>query len=406
MKKYTFIDLFAGCGGLSEGFLSSGKYRALAHIEWDPSISNILKENLITRWGHDRKTINNHVITFDLQKTDELLNGKWSKDSIDKYGKFNNEKVINDGLIKILKNKKVDIIIGGPPCQAYSIAGRAQDKNSMENDYRNYLFESYIEIIKHFKPKLFLLENVQGMLSAKPGNELVTTRIYKAFKKAGYNIYEDKKMKETLLNSSDFGVPQDRKRVILIGSRLKRIKLSSIYEDIKNTYASKKMTVKDAIGNYTSIIPKRGRPSKRISHQLTRKTYLKNHFPRYHNSRDIKIFKMWLIRNMNSKPYNKKIKFYKKYVGKDTNHNKYRNLEWNKPSKTIVAHLYRDGLLFIHPDPKQARTITTREAATLQSFDKNFILSGIMGTDFKAIGNAVPPLMAKKISEVLYNHLK
>ena len=95
------------------------------------------------------------------------------------------------------------------------------------------------------------------------------------------------------------------------------------------------------------------------------------------------------------------IKFYTKMTGKTSKHNKYRNLEWDKPSPTIVAHLYKDGLMFIHPDAKQSRSITIREAASLQSFDDDYEFSGKMGVDYKMIGNAVPPLMAKKIAEVL-----
>ena len=101
----------------------------------------------------------------------------------------------------------------------------------------------------------------------------------------------------------------------------------------------------------------------------------------------------------------KKIRFYNKRTGRTSNHNKYRNLDWNKPSPTVVAHLYKDGLMFIHPDSKQARSITVREAAALQSFDDDFKFTGKMGIDYKMIGNAVPPLMAKKISQILIKFL-
>jgi len=108
---------------------------------------------------------------------------------------------------------------------------------------------------------------------------------------------------------------------------------------------------------------------------------------------------------MNKKTTKEKINFYKKHVGKDTKHNKYRNLEWDKPSNTILAHLYKDGLLFIHPDIKQARSITPREAAAIQSFHNDFILSKNNGISYKMIGNAVPPKMAKIISEVLIKYI-
>ena len=101
-----------------------------------------------------------------------------------------------------------------------------------------------------------------------------------------------------------------------------------------------------------------------------------------------------------------KIKFYTKMTGKTSKHNKYRSIEWDKPSPTIVAHLYKDGLMFIHPDSNQARSLTVREAAAIQSFDDDFEFTGKLGVDYKMIGNAVPPLMANKISLVLYKFFK
>ena len=113
------------------------------------------------------------MILFDVQKTEELFNGHWSDETIKLYGSDNDTEIINKGLDNLINGKTVDLIIGGPPCQAYSLAGRAQDPNSMKNDYRNYLFESFVKIVDHYKPKLFVFENVPGLLSACPGNEPV-----------------------------------------------------------------------------------------------------------------------------------------------------------------------------------------------------------------------------------------
>jgi DNA (cytosine-5)-methyltransferase 1 len=121
-------------------------------------------------------------------------------------------------------------------------------------------------------------------------------------------------------------------------------------------------------------------------------------WPRFHNKRDVKIFKEWVSKEMNKKPMDLKIKFYNELLGKNSNHAKYRNLEWDNTSQTIVAHLYKDGLMFIHPDPKQARSISVRESALIQSFPFDFEFIEKMGHNFKMIGNAVPPLMAKKIA--------
>ena len=180
-KKYTFIDLFAGCGGLSEGFMSSGHFRSLAHIEWELPMVQTLRKRLIQKWGETEEEANKKVVLFDIQKTDELINGQWSEESLCKYGKDNSGQVLS-GLKTIVGSKTVDFIIGGPPCQAYSIHGRATDKNSMNDDYRNYLFESFVKVVDCFRPKAFIFENVTGMLSAKPGGIPVVQRIYQAFK--------------------------------------------------------------------------------------------------------------------------------------------------------------------------------------------------------------------------------
>jgi len=159
MSKFTFIDLFAGCGGLSEGFLQTNEFEALAHVEWEVPMVNTFRNRLITKWSHTVEEAERNVIHFDIQKTEELINGNWKEDSINKFSKTNNNFVIEKGLKGLVGGRKVNLIIGGPPCQAYSIAGRAQDKNSMKDDYRNYLFESFVKVVDEFKPDCFVFEN-------------------------------------------------------------------------------------------------------------------------------------------------------------------------------------------------------------------------------------------------------
>ena len=127
------------------------------------------------------------------------------------------------------------------------------------------------------------------------------------------------------------------------------------------------------------------------------------HDARYNNPRDISIIKEWLKNDLNDIPNQEKLDFYFEKTGHKTNHNKYRSLEWDKPSPTIVSHLYKDGFMFIHPDINQARTITVREAALLQSFPIDFEFLGSTAYCFKMIGNAVPVLFAKKIGLAVYN---
>ena len=215
-EKFTFIDLFAGCGGLSEGVLSSNKFEALAHVEWELPMVSTLRNRLTQKWGHSETDSLKRVIHFDIQKTDELINGNWSDESRKLYYSSNHDDIINNGLSGLIGKQKVNLIIGGPPCQAYSIHGRATDSKSMEDDYRNYLFESFAKTVDFFKPDVFVFENVPGILSAKPGGIPVTERIYSAFKKIGYNILESNKLNESVFNCSNFGVPQNRKRVLII----------------------------------------------------------------------------------------------------------------------------------------------------------------------------------------------
>ena len=415
MKKYTCIDLFAGAGGLSEGFLQTNCFDFVAHVEWEKPMVETLRNNLIKRWGYSEKDAKQKVIRFDIQKTEELLCGKWSKDTISEYGNDNDELIIKEGIDGLVGSKKVDIIIGGPPCQAYSLAGRAQDPNSMKDDYRNYLFESFVKVVNYYKPKVFVFENVPGILSASPGDRLVIERIYEAFDNIGYEIRKPKVMKKSIYSSADFQVPQERRRVIIIGvMKNSDFNLEDFYNSLDSLKSDKpKKTVKDAIGDLPKFRPlehpyKIG--NKNISHELIGNEIIPLHKARYNNLRDIGVFKYWLTNSMNNVPNSEKIAYYKKVTGRTTNHNKYRSLDWDKPSPTIVSHLYKDGLMFIHPDKNQLRSITIREAALLQTFPMDFEFIGSDAYCFKMIGNAVPVLFSKNIAlaiiKVLENDLK
>jgi DNA (cytosine-5)-methyltransferase 1 len=245
------------------------------------------------------------------------------------------------------------------------------------------------------------------MLSAKPGDILVTERIYEAFNNIGYEIRKPNLMSNSVYSSSDFGVPQERKRVIIFGvKRDGNIQIEDLYKALDSSKSKEsKKTVKDAIGYLPKFKPlefpyKRGRNN--VSHEPIDDISIPFHIPRYHNKRDIIVFFDWLSKKMNDFPHDKKIAYYKEVTGQDTNHNKYRNLEWEKPSPTIVAHLHKDGLMFIHPDINQLRSITIREAALLQSFPTDFEFLGSNADCFKMIGNAVPVLFAKAIANSLY----
>lgn len=409
-KKYTCIDLFAGAGGLSEGFLQTEKFEFIAHVEWEKPMIDTLRQNLINRWGYSDEEAKKRVIQFDIQKTNELLNGKWTSETLKEYKNNNSKLIIEKGIDGLVDSKKVDIIIGGPPCQAYSLAGRAQDPNSMKFDYRNYLFESFVKVVNHYRPKLFIFENVPGILSASPGDKFVIERIYEAFDNIGYEIRKPIDMKNSIYSSEDFEVPQDRRRVIIIGvEKDSNYNVEEFYSSLDSLKSKQKKTVRDAIGNMPKFKPldrpyKDGR--RNVSHELIGNDIISLHKVRYNNLRDMNVFKVWISNSMNNASNAEKLEFYKNATGKSTNHNKYRNLEWDKPSPTIVSHLYKDGLMFIHPDVNQMRSITIREAALLQSFPIDYEFIGSDSYCYKMIGNAVPVNFARKIAEAIIKVLE
>ncbi len=408
-KTYTFIDLFAGCGGLSEGFLQTNKFIGLAHVEWESPMVNTLRQRLVDKWGHSVEDAQKRVIKFDVQKTDELINGNWSEETKAAYEKENHPEIVKKGL-RGLVGQTVDLIIGGPPCQAYSIAGRAQSPTGMKDDYRNFLFESFVKIVDAFQPKIFVFENVPGLLSACPGDKPVRERIYEAFASIGYDIRKPDELKNSVYCAEDFDVPQKRNRVIIIGVKHNgNLTTEELYESL-TAHKSKKphKTVRDAIGNMPKLYPKKEivREGRRnISHEQRDGEQVDLHTPRYHGERDQRLFSEWLAKDMNKFSQQEKMAFYTKITGHTSNHIKYRNIEWDKPSPTIVAHLHKDGYMFIHPDIEQLRTITIREAALLQSFPMDYKFVASNPYCYKMIGNAVPVLFAKGIAESMYDVL-
>lgn len=392
--KINVIDLFAGCGGLTDGFLQTGKYKTLAAVDWEFPTVLTLKKRMKSKWGYDTKLDN--ILHFDIQRTDELLNGYIDP----KFG-------INEGLIKIIGKEKVDLIIGGPPCQAYSIAGRVRDKNGMQDDYRNFLFESYIKIVDEFKPMAFVFENVEGILSAKPGGISIIDRIKKDFEEIGYDITDDLR-NNALFDTSFYSIPQKRKRLIIFGVKKdfnSKEKINKFYSLMKSKKQQEPTNSNIALENLPKIFPVKD--SAKVSHKvkLNGTPLPSNHEPRFHSERDIDVFKTLAldIKSGEKKYIGTKalIQLYKEKTGRDSNFHKYNVIRLDKPSNTIPAHLYKDGLRHIHPDPEQARSITVREAARIQSFDDDFEFLGSKGDQYKMIGNAVPPKFAKLISEII-----
>ncbi len=391
-KKYTFIDLFAGCGGLSEGFYKEG-FKALAHVEIDKYCCSTLRERM-KYYGYSQNDIDKSVIESDI-KADNIINR----------------------IEYAVGKSEVDMIIGGPPCQAYSSAGRARDENGMKNDPRNYLFEHYVKILNHFKPKFFVFENVTGLLTTNIDGIKILQLVFAALKK-NFKIVEQPST--LLFNTANYGVPQIRKRLIIIGVRKDLdLRPEEIYESLKITHydpdmseedsrkLKKYVSVADAIGDLPIIHA--GQKIKELSYNSKEsndylswvrsegETLVFDHITRTQNEKDTERYSEmaknhWtfeqLLENRPDLNHEKKRVF----------NNSYTVQFWEKPARTIIAHLSKDGNQFIHPDYRQGRSLSVREAARLQSFPDDFRFSGSMCQQFKQIGNAVPPLFAQCIA--------
>ena len=402
MKKHKMIDLFAGCGGLEDGFLQTGKYEDVAAVEWLKPQVNTLINRLQKKWNVADAT--DRVMHFDIQREEELFGG-WDDPE------FGTGKGLD---YFVDKSNGIDVIIGGPPCQAYSVAGRVRDENGMKDDYRNYLFEHYLNVVDRYRPKVFVFENVPGILSASPDGTPITELIKEGFERISYSIVDDLKIAK--INASDYSVPQNRVRMIIVGinndicSEPQKLLEKFYNEYLPEFKCEKKKTVREAIGDLPKCEPylDEEHHRKRKSHNAP-DTDISWHKPRYHNLRDMDTFRI-LAEDIESgkREYDsKKIsELYEKKIGSKSPIHRYHVLEPDLPSTTIIAHLYKDGNRFIHYDSTQSRSITVREAARLQSFDDDFEFVGTQGNAYQMIGNAVPPLLAKAVGNAVEKLLK
>jgi DNA (cytosine-5)-methyltransferase 1 len=388
-NSFTFIDLFSGCGGFSLGFLLAG-FGPIAAIE------------------NDRDACDSHRMNFDrygcITTLADLRHFKPSQ--------------LASLLREVHGRSRVDVILGGPPCQGWSRAGRGKLKSlgrptqNWEDDPRNVLFRRFVNYVSFLRPRYFVMENVPGMLSHR-GND-VTPQVAQAFARIGYRttMYA--------LDAVDFGVPQRRTRLFFIGSpKGSGLPVTNLIGPVtklnlyhRGAYVPQPwhLTVRHALSdlprlpnNYRVEIStyKRSRGRPRYYSLLMRaglNGLLRDHVTRFHGEMDRKAFRA-LRPGMKYAELHKTLKRYRDDIFKD----KYRRLSWNQPAGTVTAHLSRDCYTHIHPS--QLRTISPREAARLQSFPDGFLFCGGVNDRFRQIGNAVPPLLAYRIARVLLSHL-
>ena len=400
MNKLNFIDLFAGASGMSEGFIRAG-LNPISHIEMDKyacdSIRTRAAYHFLVKNGKEelyidylkglisREELYNQVPKKIL---DSVLNIEITDDSI---------KSIFSKIDKTLIEKKVDLIIGGPPCQAYSLLGRHHE--NIENDPRNKLYIQYGRFLKKYEPKAFVFENVPGLLSANKGQHFKNLKAY--FRKIGYEVYHD------TLNAADYGVLQARKRIIIVGWKKNN---DFGFPEIKKVI--EEFTVNDIFQDLPKLKPGDGMQVAKYTipkNDYLQKFELRNgvdfvtqHISRPHNERDLKIYKTAINKWNKGEErlrYPDLPKELKTHKNETSFTDRYKVVNGNGVSHTVVAHIAKDGHYYIHPDIKQCRSISVREAARLQSFPDDFYFEGSRSAAFKQIGNAVPPLMAFAIAK-------
>ncbi|MGC4130283.1 MAG: DNA cytosine methyltransferase [Bergeyella sp.] len=409
MKKLNYIDLFAGAGGLSEGFIRAG-FNPIAHVEMNKDACDTIKTRTAYHWlkENGQSEIYYNYLKSETKNKEEL----WKKVPENLINSVINKEISEKSLPEIFKvidkelgNKKVDVIIGGPPCQAYSVAGRARDPHGMKKDQRNFLYKYYVEFLKRYQPKMFVFENVPGILSAKNGEHL--DNIFKAVRKAGYQLSTPTN-KYQFLNAKDFGVLQDRKRVIIIGWKEE---LGLTYPEFESNVSNYEV-LKDLFSDLRKLNNGEGtlnavnyaKPTTEYLEQAKIRNgldFVTQHIARPNNENDLEIYRIAVEEWNNGKRLN-----YSKLPERLITHsntevftNRFQVVNGQGVSHTVVAHIAMDGHYYIHPDKKQNRSITVREAARIQSFPDDYFFEGSRTAAFKQIGNAVPPLMAEKIAE-------
>lgn len=421
-KEYTFIDLFAGAGGLSEGFIKAG-FSPIAHIEMKQDACNTLKTRSAFHYlkAQGKLSIYEDYLKNKVEGTDGSI--LWNQVPPEVTNAAICATIGEDTINGIFKkvdalkgDKTVDIIIGGPPCQAYSVAGRARMGKAVEEDPRNELYKYYVQFLEKYNPKMFVFENVLGIITAKRGEPFADLK--KLVDELGYD------MAAKVQIASQHGVLQNRQRVIIVGWK----------RNVSPKYGYPELEIEDmpytVMNDLFSDLPNRkageGKLCEPISYTrpLSEMEYLEKsgirgvlnfttqHLARPTNDNDREIYKiaveMWKDgkRRLN---YAKLPSRLQKHKNKETFLNRFSVVDPDGCCHTVVAHIAMDGHYYIYPTPNptmdNVRSITVREAARLQSFPDDYFFEGSRTSALMQIGNAVPVILAYKIAEKIKNIL-
>lgn len=406
-KKLFFLDLFAGAGGFSEGFVQEN-FVPVAHVEMDNNACNTLRTRECCHWLNkegqrkkyneylegkiDRKQLYKSVPQDILQRV--ICETMTREGMPDLFSRI-------DGIMEKDRINHVDLMLGGPPCQAYSIAGRS--RKDMTNDPRNHLYKLYLMAVKKYQPDILVFENVPGILSA--GNSSYFNDLKKSLEDMDYTV------DHRVCKASDYGVLQNRKRIILVAWKKKS---GLAYPDMKKVDTAEDI-VYDLLSDLPAINPgeknnayRPGRYSSYLKKTGLRKhgDVLTQHQARTNLDRDRDIYRLaiqaWNEGKGRRLNYNDLPAELKTHKNTKDFQDRFKVVAANEHlSQTMVAHISKDGHYYIHPDYNQARSISIREAARIQSFPDDYFFEGGQTAAFRQIGNAVPPLMARAIAKAI-----
>lgn len=503
-STFNVIDLFAGPGGLGEGFAGfkrrGRRFKIQMSVEMEPSAHKTLELRALVRqfskppkhyYEYLRGSITREQLfaRYSLQAAsvfEETLGGprELGDESDDKlvYARLNYLKKQHGGRW---------IVIGGPPCQAYSLVGRARNRGVVgyraEKDKRHFLYTEYLKVLSCMRPEVFVMENVKGILSSKVGDQLIFPRLLedlrcpnaalgkRAIKHGRYRIYSlvtgqevgetDATGTECIIRSENYGVPQTRHRVILLGVREDIAESPSVLEvasqqdnvgkiladlpDVRSglsgrTDSSEAWAAEVALQGRLVVkeLRKRNLDSTIVDRALRKAVRLRSRGGRYVPSRKkfngSEPLRSWLVDEAIGGFLNHETKAHmasdlgrylycashakltkgtsprsgnfpevfapdhKSWVsGKFAD--RFKVQAHNLPSSTIVSHIAKDGHYYIHYDPGQCRSLTVREAARLQTFPDNYFFEGNRTQQYVQVGNAVPPWLACQIAGIVFD---